>query len=164
MNVHIGPDLIIQRWSYDLGKTLGRVVDKLAPDVEICKTLEDRIRPKGVKVYGETCIPAGTYDYAVTWSNKFKRPLIEIYPVEGFTGIRIHRGDSANDTKGCPLVGRKFNGHDLDDAKQAEEFLMDYIGYIPGMVEAKETVRGSIQIIDDVNLVAAFLKSQGDIA
>jgi hypothetical protein len=70
-----------------------------------CDVLEDEARPDGVKIYGETCIPAGVYKAEVTYSNKFKRNLILIKDVPGFTGIRIHAGNRAKDTLGCPLVG-----------------------------------------------------------
>jgi hypothetical protein len=38
-----------------------------------CFTLEDKVRP--VKIKGDTAIPAGTYEVAVTFSNKFQKFL-----------------------------------------------------------------------------------------
>lgn len=72
-----------------------------------CDTLEDRVRDLDTeeKVYGETAIPAGTYEVRVTWSPKFKRNLPLLMGVPHFTGIRIHRGNYAKDTLGCILVG-----------------------------------------------------------
>ena len=69
-----------------------------------CYTLEDELRADGVKVYGETCIDAGTYKFKVTMSPRFKRRMIAILDVPRFTGIRIHGGNKAKDTHGCPLV------------------------------------------------------------
>lgn len=60
---------------------------------------------KKIKVYGKTAIPKGTYKVEVTYSPKFKRYLPLLIGVKGFTGIRIHSGNSAEDTLGCLLVG-----------------------------------------------------------
>lgn len=61
-----------------------------------CDTLEDTVRPKGVKIYGETAIPASTYKVVLSYSPKFKRVLPEVLSVPMFTGIRIHRGNWAD--------------------------------------------------------------------
>ncbi len=82
-----------------------------------CYTLEDKDRyleSGGTKVYGKTCIPRGTYEMKLTHSNRFNRVLPQLMNVEGFTGIRIHSGNSSVDTEGCILVGTK-NIDDRDD-------------------------------------------------
>ena len=79
-----------------------------------CFTLEDEHRTK--KVFGETRIPAGTYNiFLYTGGEKHKRyarkfPLIHkgmllLEDVPGFTWILIHRGNDEEDTAGCILVG-----------------------------------------------------------
>lgn len=80
-----------------------------------CDTLEDKDRGlkqtdslvsiKANKIYGKTAIPTGEYYVNLTYSPKFKRILPVIQNVKGYEGIRIHSGNTADDTEGCILVG-----------------------------------------------------------
>ena len=70
----------------------------------LCDTLEDTVR-NGVKIAGKTAIPAGTYKVKKTMSPRFEKVLPEILNVPGFTGVRIHAGNTAIDTDGCLLLG-----------------------------------------------------------
>lgn len=90
-----------------------------------CDTLEDVVRPTGVKIPGKTAIPAGKYKVKVTWSPRFKRYLPEILNVPGFSGVRIHSGNSATDTEGCLLLGLNKEKGKVLNSKNAVEFFID---------------------------------------
>lgn len=85
--------------------TVATIGEMSVDDEYICDTLEDRVRPTGEKVYGETAIPAGTYEVKLTYSPKFKQILPEILNVPNFTGIRIHPLNRAEESEGCIGVG-----------------------------------------------------------
>ena len=58
------------------------------------------------KVKGQTAIPTGHYVINITYSPKYKRMMPLLLDVKGFSGIRIHSGNSPKDTEGCLLVGK----------------------------------------------------------
>lgn len=74
-----------------------------------CFVLEDKVRPLGEKVPGETAIPEGKYQVLLTQSPRFKRVLPLLIDVPGFDGIRIHPGNTADDSSGCLLVGDEID-------------------------------------------------------
>lgn len=58
-----------------------------------------------IKVKGKTAIPTGRYPVTITHSNRFKRKLPLLSNVKGFAGIRIHPGNTHENTDGCLLPG-----------------------------------------------------------
>lgn len=78
-----------------------------------------------VKVYGQTAIPRGTYNCIYTWSTRFKRMLPLLENVTGFTGIRIHSGNTAKDTEGCLLVGRNSEVGRVTESRKYTQVLID---------------------------------------
>ena len=92
-------------------------IGKLYVDgVYFCDTIEDKDRglddAMGLaeimikKRYGETAIPYGTYKVEITYSPKYKKLMPEVKNVKGFSGIRIHSGNTDKDTLGCLIIGR----------------------------------------------------------
>jgi len=75
-------------------------------DKYFCDTLEDTVRPDGVKVYGKTAIPAGTYKIELVPSYRFQRLMPMLLDVPNFSGVLIHWGNIEDDTDGCILVGQ----------------------------------------------------------
>lgn len=96
-------NLILQRGLCDESCTIG----ELSVDgVFECYTLEDVVRPDGVKIPGETAIPPGCYDVDITHSPRFGCDLPLLVDVKNFSWVRIHPGNDAGDTEGCILVGQ----------------------------------------------------------
>jgi len=110
-------EIILQR---NPQKTKGYTAGRLLIDGQPWLfTMEDEVREidglpvEKWKIHGETAIPRGRYRVVLTRSPRFKRVLPEVLNVPGFTGIRIHRGNTAKHTEGCILVG-KADGNDQD--------------------------------------------------
>jgi len=101
--------LTLKRQECGRKSTLGRL---LVDGVDECIVIEDMDRQLEVnpdaKVYGETCIPRGTYQVIITYSNRFKKELPLLVDVPGFEGIRIHSGNSHVDSSGCLLPSTAY--------------------------------------------------------
>lgn len=107
-----------------------------------CHTLEDRDRhleEGGEKVYGETAIPRNTYKVVITFSNRFKQPMPLLVDVPQFEGIRIHPGNTDQNTEGCILVGVGIGQDILYNSRQAYEKLFNKL-------EAAEALGEEIEI------------------
>lgn len=87
-----------------------------------CYTLEDPVREE--KIPGQSAIPAGRYEVIVTYSVRFAAMLPLLKNVPGFTGIRIHAGNTASDTEGCILVGQTREKDFIGQSRKALDRLM----------------------------------------
>lgn len=125
-------DLFLNRDQSEQGATISNFyLDR--DDVRwYCFMLEDEIRPPGVKIPGETAIPAGRFQVLITLSQKFKRYLPLLVSVPGFDGIRIHPGNTAADTRGCLLPGFTRDEDSIRRSRDAFDALMNYIATITG--------------------------------
>ena len=88
-------------------------------------TLEDVVRPAGEKIKGKTAIPWGTYPVVVTFSDRFQKPLPLLIGVPNFVGVRIHGGNSAENTEGCVLVGMTHSTDFIGNSQMALTKLLD---------------------------------------
>ena len=114
---------IAKRKSYTIGRLAIRkeVNDEYlagTADEYFCDTLEPTWRDYahgGRKIKGRSAIPEGRYAVVISWSPKMKAWLPILLGVPNFEGIRIHAGNTAEDTAGCILVGKnKLVGQVVD--------------------------------------------------
>lgn len=100
---------IANRDTYCIGKLYidGEYLCDVLEDTD--RGLDDSMSEKDIlklKVKGETAIPTGIYPVTITYSPKYKKQMPLINNVKGYSGIRIHSGNTAKDTEGCLLVGQ----------------------------------------------------------
>ena len=109
-------DLLLTRTTLTPDETHGTLsID----GVHACCTLEDTVRPPGIKILHETAIPAGRYAVTITKSQRFGVMLPAVLSVPGFTSIRVHAGNTTADTSGCILVGLSHTDHTLLSSRLA---------------------------------------------
>jgi hypothetical protein len=110
-------ELVLTRTAKRKGYTIGRLEIREPVDDEFlmgeketyfCDTLEPTWRDYehgARKIKGRSAIPEGRYAVVISYSPKFKQWLPILLGVPMFKGIRIHAGNTAEDTQGCILVG-----------------------------------------------------------
>jgi len=110
---------LIRRWP----KATCTIGELLIEGEWFCFTLEDVERPE--KIPGETAIPTGRYALVITHSQRFDMNLPLLLNVPGFTGIRIHAGNTDADTRGCILVGKRTLENAIGESRAALDDLME---------------------------------------
>lgn len=118
--------------------TIGRLY---VDDEFECFTLEDTVREvKGEpvphwKIPAKTAIPSGEYAVTVTMSARFKKRLPLLLDVPGFSGVRIHPGNTDADTEGCILVGEGKRDYAIVNSRVAFQKLLAKIEQAIGRKE-----------------------------
>ena len=105
---------IAKRKTYTIGRLaiVERIDDEYlagSQETYFCDTLEPTWRDYahgGRKIKGCSAIPEGRYAVVISYSPKFEAWLPILLGVPNFSGIRIHAGNTSNDTEGCILVGK----------------------------------------------------------
>lgn len=115
--------------------------------VRFSETLEDKDRGLSdrwmesailqKKIWGETAIPTGTYEVQMSyspkfanraWAKKYNGEVPQLMKVKGFTGIRIHPFNTAEESLGCISCGRNLEkGKVLQSTAYYYKLLDDYI-------------------------------------
>ena len=91
-----------------------------------CFTVEDVVRP-GKKILHETAIPIGLYRVVINHSPRFGKILPMLLEVPDFVGVRIHAGNTAQDTSGCILVGLGRSADGVTRSREAMDRLQPQI-------------------------------------
>ena len=114
--------LKVTRDSYTSKSTIGKLY---VNDKFICDTLEDTVRE--VKIQNKTAIPRGHYKVIINMSTRFKKLMPLLLNVANFTGVRIHSGNTKEDTEGCILVGKKIKDGFVGKSRDTFKLLMKKI-------------------------------------
>lgn len=120
---------LVRRWNkkdycigdlYINGKWFCNVLEDVDRGLDDSMTEEDI---KEMKIKGETAIPTGIYTVLLTYSPKYKRVMPLVNNVKGYSGIRIHSGNTHKDTEGCLLVGKNTKVGMVTDSRNTFEAL-----------------------------------------
>ena len=134
--------LVVKRKEFGNDYTVGEL---FLDDTWQAYTLEDKVREIDNcpvvkwKIPGQTAIPVGTYDLVVDYSIRFKRLMPHVLNVPGFTGVRIHPGNTDHDTEGCILVGWSHTAG-TDFIGQSRDAFDALFGKIQDAYNAKEPI------------------------
>tara|TARA_R110002073_G_scaffold88016_1_gene208972 strand:- start:1691 stop:2161 length:471 start_codon:yes stop_codon:yes gene_type:complete len=154
--------LKVLRFSSEPDSTSGLLVECKSDRTDfLCYTLEDEFRD--VKVWGETRIPAGTYNIKLRKEgrlhNKYDKKysnihigMLHIVDVPNFEYILIHTGNTDEHTAGCLILGdSQENNQIIKDGfvgKSVHAYKRIY-PYIAGAIKRGEKV--TIEYVDDIS-------------
>jgi hypothetical protein len=101
-------------------------------ELRLCDTLEDcdrwlEVYGKDAKITSKTAIPRGTYDVTINWSNRFKKYMLAVLEVPYFEGVRLHAGNTHENTDGCPLLGDYSDDYTVVNSKVRTQEVFDLV-------------------------------------
>jgi hypothetical protein len=98
---------------------------------EFCYTLGDTLRPDNVKVYGETCLPAGLKCNVGLFENAHYGKTLILYTEDDkrtikwngltWTDVLFHNGVTFADTDACVLIGKNIVPPTYSDLRVTSE-------------------------------------------
>jgi len=98
---------------FKYGTTIGAVIDPLKPNfppllytIEPARFYENKENNSdnlATKKNESSCILADIYQCVMTWSNRFQTKLYLVKNTKGRKGVRLHGGNSIDDSQGCIL-------------------------------------------------------------
>ena len=103
-----------------------------------CDTIEDTVRilnTEDDKIPKKTAIPDGRYRLILTYSPHFHRVLPELLNVPFFKNIRIHNGNTEEDSAGCIIVGLNKTKGKVINSNQTLNKLMDILNPVNNIGE-----------------------------
>ena len=131
-------DIVLKRTIFTDKSTIGELS---VNGKFFCYTIEDKDRNLRndmdikdivrLKQYGITAIPYGIYRVQLTMSNRFKRLLPILFNVKGYEGVRLHRGNTAEDSLGCPILGMQKGVNAVYQSTIAEVALVKLMDELP---------------------------------
>ena len=104
----------------------------------LCYTLEDTVRPSGIKVQDNTAIPSDILlNLGTRYSAHLKREVLILYNQKDgitishagikFTYVYFHALNNNKQTDGCVGVGMKIDGNTIYEAEKAEIMLFNKV-------------------------------------
>ena len=98
------------------------------------ETLEDALRHPKLKILKETAVPCCTVSVGISYSSRFQRDMVILYNqpngyesiVEGHSwkGLRVHGGNTAENTEGCILVAENRLNNDTIQGTRERPFTL----------------------------------------
>ncbi len=133
-------ELLLTREPSSAKCTLGELT---LDGLHLCWTLEDIVREvPGVqvedwKVFGETAIGVGRYPVTLETSGRFGPNTMTVGNVRGFSYIRIHPGNTRDQTDGCLLLGE---GKGVDSITNSRAAVEKVKGIVKAAIDGGESV------------------------
>ncbi len=119
-----------------------------------CFTLEDTVREvegkpvESWKIKDETAIPVGKYKVTLEVSGKFGPDTMTINRVPGFQYIRMHSGNTENDTEGCIILGYKLADNGIIQSGTTR----------PAVADLKQVIRKALDAGEDCWITITNIK------